>query len=73
MLFCGISALVACSHVDEEHPWPAYVRDEPDAVRALLRGGEDSNYVSGGLSILMQVARDGDPEIADIVINAEPN
>src|SRR2546426_5848223 len=75
MLFCGLVGLAACTKPADEHLWQASMRGQPDAVRDFLRGGADPNYVRGGWSILMRVAREGSPDIAEILIDAgaKPN
>jgi len=44
------------------------MRGQPDNVRRFIRAGANPNYVRGGWSILMRVAREGPPDIAEILI-----
>jgi ankyrin repeat protein len=60
--------LAACTDPKDEHLWQASMRGQADAVRSFIRAGADPNYVRGGWSILMRVARAGGPDIAEILI-----
>src|SRR5437867_6167257 len=46
------------------------MRGQADAVRGFIQAGADPNYVHGGWSILMRVARAGRPDIAEILIES---
>jgi len=67
-LLVGVIFLIACSNPKDEHLWLASMRGQPDNVRKFIRVGADPNYVRGGWSILMRVAREGRPDIAEILI-----
>jgi uncharacterized protein len=71
----GLLSLVACTNPADEHLWLASMRGQPDAMSTFLRDGADPNYVRGGWSILMRVARQGRPDIAEALIDggANPN
>ncbi len=60
--------LSACTNPADEHLWQASMRGQADAVRTFLRAGANPNYVRGGWSILMRVARAGRPDIVEILI-----
>lgn len=60
--------MAACTSPKDEHLWLASMRGQSDEVRTLIHAGADPNYVRGGWSILMRVAREGRPEIAKILI-----
>ena len=60
--------LTACPAPLDEHLWQASMRGQFDAVKNLLRRGADPNYVRGGWSILMRVAKGGPPLSAEILI-----
>ena len=60
--------LTACTDPKDEHLWQASMRGQADNVRKFIRAGADPNYVRRGWSILMRVAREGRPDIAEIVI-----
>jgi ankyrin repeat protein len=60
--------LTACTDPKDEHLWQASMRGQSDNVRRFIRAGADPNYVRGGWSILMRVAREGRPDIAEILI-----
>jgi ankyrin repeat protein len=64
----GVVLLTACTDPKDEHLWLASMRGQPDNVRKFIGAGADPNYVRGGWSILMRVAREGRPDIAEILI-----
>jgi uncharacterized protein len=67
-LLLGVVLLTACTDPKDEHLWQASMRGQTENVRSFIRAGADPNYVRGGWSILMRVAREGRPEIAEILI-----
>lgn len=60
--------LTACAEPKDEYLWQASMRGQADIVKSFIRAGADPNYVRGGWSILMRVAREGRPDIAEILI-----
>ena len=60
--------LMACTAPKDEHLWQASMRGQADIVRSFIRDGADPNYIRGGWSILMRVAENGRPDIAEILI-----
>jgi ankyrin repeat protein len=67
-LLLGVVLLTACTDPKDEHLWQASMRGQTENVRSFIRAGADPNYVRGGWSILMRVAREGRPEIAEVLI-----
>ena len=67
-ILLGVILLTACTDPKDEHLWQASMRGQTDTVKSFIRAGADPNYVRGGWSILMRVAREGRPDIANILI-----
>jgi ankyrin repeat protein len=76
ILVAALVLCTACTDRANEKLWQASMRGDTGIVRSLVTSGDaDPNYVRGGWSILMRVARDGRPDIADLLLQlgAEPN
>src|SRR5262249_35025276 len=73
LLVAGL--LGGCLNRDDEDLRRAAMRGELEYMRRLLDGGANPDYVRGGWSILMRVARDGRADVAEILIanGAKPN
>jgi len=60
----------ACTKPVDEFLWQASMRGQVDDMKRFLRQGADPNYVRGGHSILMRLARGGRGDIAEILIDS---
>jgi ankyrin repeat protein len=65
--------LSACTRPADEHLWQASMRGQVDDMERFFRQGADPNYVRGGHSILMRLARGGRSDIATILIASGAN
>lgn len=59
--------LVGCTNPVDEYLWQASMRGNKEAMLDFLKRGADPNYVRGGWSILMRVAREGRADVAEIL------
>lgn len=67
-LILGVLLLIACADPKDKDLWQASIRGQSEYVKIFIGSGADPNYVRGGWSILMRVAREGRSDIAQILI-----
>ena len=67
--------LIACVSQPSERLRRAAIKGDVDSVKTLLKTGANVNFIAGGWTILMFVAREGHTEIAKILLDngADPS